>query len=501
MIFAMDSLVEWLLFLVVFLSISISSSSAGRIGIPRGAAVLKKHHLPLKRAFSGDLHTYFYTQTLDHFNYKPESYATFQQRYVINYKYWGGGAVSAPIFVCLGAEQALETDLQTIGFLDDNAARFNALILYIEHRYYGESVPFGSREEAFRNAYRMGYLNSAQALADYAEIIADIKNNLQASHSPVIVIGASYGGMLASWFRLKYPHLALGALASSAPVLYFDNITPSDAFYSIITKSFRVLIRNERELLPNYTKIMVCNRFICFSTLGSFCPQLQIQNLLVCPLNSASELKKELESIYVEASQFNQPAYLVNRVCAAIDETQTDDILFKIFAAVVAFNGNNRCYINPPTPESQTVTGWKWQTCSEMVIPIGVGENTMFQPNPFDLNTFINDCIRTYSVAPRPHWITSYYGGNDFNFILQKFGSNIIFSNGLRDPFSAGGVLEHISKSIRAVTTTYGSHCLDLLPKSDNDPEWLTKQRNIELRIIKGWLVTYYADLKAFQKG
>ncbi|TYI18865.1 hypothetical protein ES332_A07G123100v1 [Gossypium tomentosum] len=496
MIFAMDSLVEWLLFLVVFLSISISSSSAGRIGIPRGAAVLKKHHLPLKRAFSGDLHTYFYTQTLDHFNYKPESYATFQQRYVINYKYWGGGAVSAPIFVCLGAEQALETDLQTIGFLDDNAARFNALIVYIEHRYYGKSVPFGSREEAFRNAYRMGYLNSAQALADYAEIIADIKNNLQASHSPVIVIGASYGGMLASWFRLKYPHLALGALASSAPVLYFDNITPSDAFYSIITKSFRETSESCYQTIRR-----------SWSVIDSYASQpwglsvLSSKFRTCYPLNSASELKKELESIYVVASQFNQPAYLVNRVCAAIDETQTDDILFKIFAAVVAFNGNNRCYINPPNPESQTVTGWKWQTCSEMVMPVGVGENTMFQPNPFDLNTFINDCIRTYGVAPRPHWITSYYGGNDFNFILQKFGSNIIFSNGLRDPFSAGGVLEHISKSIRAVTTTYGSHCLDLFPKSDNDPEWLTKQRNIELRIIKGWLVTYYADLKAFQKG
>lgn len=132
MILAMDSLVEWLLFLVVFLSISISSSSADRIGIPGGAAVLKKHHLPSKRAISGDLHTYFYTQTLDHFNYKPESYATFQQRYVINYKYWGGGAVSAPIFVLLGAEQSLETDLLTIGFLDDNAAHFNALIVYIE---------------------------------------------------------------------------------------------------------------------------------------------------------------------------------------------------------------------------------------------------------------------------------------------------------------------------------------------------------------------------------
>lgn len=46
--------------------------------------------------------------------------------------------------------------------------------------------------------------------------------------------------VLAAWFRLKYPHVALGALASSAPVLYFDNITPHNGYYSIATKDFRV---------------------------------------------------------------------------------------------------------------------------------------------------------------------------------------------------------------------------------------------------------------------
>lgn len=35
---------------------------------------------------------YNYTQTLDHFNFKPHSYMTFQQRYVVLDKYWGGYA-------------------------------------------------------------------------------------------------------------------------------------------------------------------------------------------------------------------------------------------------------------------------------------------------------------------------------------------------------------------------------------------------------------------------
>ena len=46
--------------------------------------------------------------------------------------------------------------------------------------------------------------------------------------------------MLAAWFRLKYPHVAIGALASSAPILYFDDIVPSNSYYATVTKDFQV---------------------------------------------------------------------------------------------------------------------------------------------------------------------------------------------------------------------------------------------------------------------
>ncbi|KAK6926687.1 Peptidase S28 [Dillenia turbinata] len=47
--------------------------------------------------------------------------------------------------------------------------------------------------------------------------------------------------LLALWFRLKFPRIALGALASSAPILYFDDIMPeTKGYYSVVTKDFRV---------------------------------------------------------------------------------------------------------------------------------------------------------------------------------------------------------------------------------------------------------------------
>ena len=49
-----------------------------------------------------------------------------------------------------------------------------------------------------------------------------------------------YFAVLAAWFRLKYPHVALGALASSAPILYFDDLAPQVGYYAIVTKDFKV---------------------------------------------------------------------------------------------------------------------------------------------------------------------------------------------------------------------------------------------------------------------
>lgn len=505
----MNPFISLLLFLLPIISLFITTSVSGSpLKIPRlsptGGTFVHGNYFAndqpkaLSALDQNDFETFYYTQTLDHFNFRPDSFTTFQQRYLINSKYWGGSNVSAPILAYLGAEESIDTDLAIIGFLSENANQFQALQIFIEHRYYGKSIPFGSREEAFKNASTIGYFNSAQAIADYAEILIHVKKQLHAEDSPVIVIGGSYGGMLASWFRLKYPHVAVGALASSAPILYFDNIIPPEkGYYFIVTKDFQEASETCYQTInKSWSEIdEIASKDGGLSILS--------KKFHTCSLlNNSSELKDYLKSVYARAAQYDSPPrYPVTVVCGGIDGASSgNDTLSKIFAGLVAYRGNRSCYVNQPGNLSETDIGWGWQTCSDMVIPISISNGTMFQPDLFDLEAYIKSCKAKYGVPPRPRWVTTYFGGHDIKLALHRFASNIIFSNGLRDPYSSGGVLEDISRTVVAVHAKNGSHCLDILRANHTtDPGWLVEQRKTEVHIIKGWLAKYYADLLAFK--
>lgn len=63
-------------------------------------------------------------------------------------------------------------------------------------------------------------------MQDYQKLIGSLdKDNITVQGRAVIAFGGSYGGMLAAWMRMKYPHKIQGAVASSAPILQFQGKT------------------------------------------------------------------------------------------------------------------------------------------------------------------------------------------------------------------------------------------------------------------------------------
>jgi hypothetical protein len=104
------------------------------------------------------------------------------------------------------------------------------------------------------------------------------------------------------------------------------------------------------------------------------------------------------------------------------------------------------------------VHSWLTQACTEMVMPMSYSENrSMYPPYKFDYASYAENCIKSYGVRPRPRWITTEFGGHNITTVLEKFGSNIIFFNGLLDPWSGGGVLKNISESVIAIVAPLGA--------------------------------------------
>ena len=72
----------------------------------------------------------------------------------------------------------------------------------------------------------------------------------------------------------------------------------------------------------------------------------------------------------------------------------------------------------------------------------------------------------------------------------RKLGSlsNVVFSNGLYDPWHGGGVLRNLSSSVVAVVIPEGAHHLDLMFSHPLDPPSVKQARDTERFMIRQWI-------------
>ncbi|XP_029301856.1 thymus-specific serine protease-like [Cottoperca gobio] len=160
---------------------------------------------PLQHVKEGRIH-----QQLDHFNRQDVN--TFAQRFFVNEAFWQ--RPDGPVFLFIGGEGPIYEFDVLAGHHVDMAAEHGALLLALEHRFYGDSInPDGLKTE------NLADLSSQQALADLAVFHQYITQSFNLSRRNTwISFGGSYAGALSAWFRGKFPHLVFGAVASSAPV-------------------------------------------------------------------------------------------------------------------------------------------------------------------------------------------------------------------------------------------------------------------------------------------
>ena len=170
---------------------------------------------------------------LDHFNASDNE--EFTMRYLVNISHVAENDTSPPILFYAGNEGPVEQFWENSGFLTNNlSATLKGAVLFAEHRYYGDSMPFDNKKMAYEKE-NLRFLSVEQVMQDYVKLIEYFKKMNGYNNSKVYAFGGSYGGMLAAWLRMKYPTHFHGAIASSAPIRWFKGATDPNDFSRVVS--------------------------------------------------------------------------------------------------------------------------------------------------------------------------------------------------------------------------------------------------------------------------
>lgn len=91
------------------------------------------------------------------------------------------------------------------GYIAQLGAQYGALLVSLEHRFYGVSIPNDDM-----STENLKYLTVDQALADLANFIDYYKVAGKTGDAKWFAFGGSYPGALSSWFRAAYPDHTVG---------------------------------------------------------------------------------------------------------------------------------------------------------------------------------------------------------------------------------------------------------------------------------------------------
>uniref|UniRef100_A0A146LSH7 Lysosomal Pro-X carboxypeptidase n=1 Tax=Lygus hesperus TaxID=30085 RepID=A0A146LSH7_LYGHE len=434
---------------------------------------------------------------LDHFSFTTNQ--TFKIRYLINDTWWEPSSSYSPIFFYTGNEGNIQMFAQNSGLLWELAPAFKALVVFAEHRYYGSSLPFGNL--SYSDPKYSGYLSSSQALADFVDLIEYLKQvypKHEEAPTPVIAFGGSYGGMLAAWIRMKYPGVVNGALAASAPIWQFTNMTRCEAFNQVTTSAYREsgshrcveVIKKSWDAINRLAKTDDGMKFLN----QTFKPCVPLTNQ-----KGVDSLKEWLTNMYVNIAMVNYPypsnflaplpGHPVKALCNLIEGTDSKDkaivsAVFKVATFYFNSTGTTKCmdFNSEGTPDLD-INGWSYQSCTEMVMPMCDNGDTMFEKSSWDIKQVSDDCFQRFKVRPIVDYVHKMYGGKRISD-----ASNIIFSNGLLDPWSSGGVTNNVSATAVAVILPGGAHHLDLRFSDPLDPPAVRSARKIYRSIFKQWI-------------
>lgn len=472
-----------------------------------------------------------YTQTLDHFNRQNDG--TFAQRYFVLSAYYKGHGW--PIFAYCGGEQGdLYQEWDRYGFVLDLAKEAGALVIYMEHRFFGYSAPFGN-QSFVRGPHRLGLLSVEQSIEDYATILREYKHG-----GHILTFGGSLSGSLAALMRVRYPALVDMAYASSAPVMGYPGLADQYAWRAQVTANWA---RYGGEDCPQ----LVRNGFRVVSETFSN-NQASLDSLAHAHPGCGGEVPTQADwaKLHGDAWQWlefygansyhpNAHAFMKDACqrMRAVEKTGLGDAaVFKALliptwgtaltneqlAIPQGCTNYTALRAKPPAqPMGIGMHGWAYMACTEVVHPIGANNKTDFFP-PYEWSTasLAVGCKQAWGVTPDATFMPKAFGFPVPGYDVEPEGKNtlsmnsaetpmhfprdfevsdslpgrIIFTYGSEDPWTTMGVAKGWRDDVMVLTIRGGSHCSDLGTASAYDSQNMNTSRIRIRETILGWVST-----------
>ncbi|XP_043940170.1 thymus-specific serine protease-like [Protopterus annectens] len=376
----------------------------------------------------------FFTQPLDHFS--RQTNATYNQRYWVNPDFWN--SPNGPVFLHIGGEAALSEYSALAGEHVELAEKYGALVVSVEHRYYGASINLdGLTDKNIR------FLSSQQALADLAAFHFHIVQQYNLTRNNTwICFGGSYPGSLSAWFRLKFPHLVYAAVASSAPVRAEMDFT---GYNKVVSQSLSDPVvggspkcrRATAEAFHIVEQMVNDGKFAQLTEDYMACEQLTSED--------CAEFVSDLADIFMGAVQYNKeaPTYNIAKFCNIMSNKSLGTTYSRLIVAVKQYMEDMSLHCmdysykksladlrnTTFSPVGVGLRQWYYQTCTEF----GYYQTCEDESCPFSrlmtLEAQLDICSKVFGIDPKSveqavKFTNEYYGAD------HPKSSRIIFVNG-----------------------------------------------------------------------
>ena len=421
-----------------------------------------------------------FTQKLDHFD--PSNQQTFQQRFVIDSRYATDSDAPVVLYVC-GEGNCISDELSPNGYQWRLAEDLGAHFVALEHRYYGQSLPFPDlTAETFK------YLSVEQAIEDLATFEQWAVSN-RGLTGKWISIGGSYPADLAAIYRLKHPELVSGAIASSACAHYDEGGNQPDT----------VAARTAGPECVSKYRAQILDPIL--AAIGNPQKMAELKKVF-----DGSDISDDVDFVGALTGMaiFDIQELGATSFCDSLNQSDPRTAFAATLKKFIGAWGTRLIdwsYTGMASTQGSKYGGalgtrqWMYQACTQM----GRFTGTVMKANPDpsqSLSSPLTDslppkyCAQFFGLqsAPTIDEMNQKY----YEPLLDPSTSNILFVSGSNDPacfpFS---ISKENGNDTNPNTVTYtvdgGSHCQDLTPPKENDSDSLQGARDLEMQLSHRW--------------